>query len=212
MKKTIGLSIVFSLLLVIIVGGCGTPIEINRFDPITEMPGVKSFTLDNEIYASNANAHYRVAAALFEYNSVMVMPLEITNKTGRNIEPGQYSVSLHDGRDLKTIRLLTRKELVTVKGKLEGNGSGGGLEGMALEATVNALMTAANVPTKNVMIQGLNHAINDYFSFRPVYDHETRNGLLCFLVEFKLEYPITLIVKIHGEPFKLKFMPQKKST
>lgn len=212
MKKTIGPTIVFSLLVAVIVGGCGTPIEINRFDPITKIPGTKSFTLDNEIYGSNENHQYRVAAALFEYNSVIVMPLEITNKTGRNIEPGQYSISLHDGRDLKTIRMLTRKELVAVKGKLEGNSSGSGLEGMALEATVNALMTAANMPTKNVMVQGLNHAINDYFSFRPIYAHETRRGLLCFLVEFKLEYPIALIVKIHGEEFKLKFMPRKTKT
>jgi hypothetical protein len=201
----------FTLVVMLLFCGCAAPVKINRFDPVADRPDLKTFIRDNETYLSFEDKHYRVTAALFEYNSVVVLPLEITNKTGADIEPQEYSVSLHDGRDLKLIKMLKRGDLIAVRGKIEGKSYGKGLEGMAIDATVNALMDAANVNTQKTMIKGLDHAINDYFSFRPVYAHETRQGLLCFLVDFRLEYPLTLILKIRQERIPLRFLPQKTS-
>lgn len=200
-----------TLAVMILFCGCAAPVKINRFDPLADRPNLKTFTRDNETYLSFEDKNYRVTAALFEYNSVMVLPLEISNKTGSDIEPPEYSVSLHDGRDLKLIKMLKRSDLIAVRGKLRGKSYGEGLEGMAINATVNVLMDAANVNTQKTMIKGLEQAIHDYFSFRPVYAHETRQGLLCFLVDFKLEYPLSLMLRIRDEYILLRFLPQKIS-
>ena len=207
MRKWLFLTLVVMLLFC----GCTAPIRINRFDPVADGPNLKTFTRDNETYSSFEDNNYRVTAALFEYNSVMVLPLEIFNKTGSDIEPQEYSVSLHDGRDLKQIKMLKRQDLMAVRGKLGGKSFGKDLEGMAIDATVNILMDAANVNTQKTMIKGLDQAIHDYFSFRPVYALETRQGLLCFLVDFKLEYPLTLMLRIRNEHIQLRFLPQKIS-
>lgn len=209
MKKALLVLIVPLLLL-----GCGnTPVEVNHFDPVLDQPHLTKIVREDDDLVSCQTNKFKVVAALYEYNSVIVMPLNISNKTGQTIQPKDYSISLHDGRDLKKIKMLTRTDLVKIKGKLEGSGSGGGgggIESMALEATVNAIMSATSMPTKNLMLKGLDHAINDYFEFRPIWANETRAGLLCFLVDFKLEYPLTLALKVRDERIDLKFRPRPK--
>jgi len=58
-----------------------------------------------------------------------------------------------------------------------------------------------------VMLKGLDDAIDNYFSFRAIYAREKREGILCFMVDFKLEYPITLMIKIKDKVAWIRFLP-----
>jgi hypothetical protein len=208
MRLAIGLS----LLAIIALTGCSTPVEINRFDPVLGPPEIGAYGENNETFIKYNDSHYQITAALFEFNSVIVMPLSITNKTGEALEPSQYSVSLRDGRDLKEIKMLTRNNLVAVKNKVEGKGGGLNVGGSVVETTVNAIISITQSSNQEVVTKGLDHAINNYFSFRPIYANYSRKGILCFLVDFKLEYPLALMVDIKGEAFMLRFMPQAKKS
>lgn len=193
--------------------GCGSPpVEVNRFDPLTGGPFISTLDKNGEIYASYLDPDIQVVTTIYEYNSIIVMPLSIINRTGQDIEASDYSLSLSDGRDLKTVTMLTRDDLVNVKGRLEGKGTdfGSGIEGMALAATVNAFEDLTNQPSTKMMVQGINQAINDYFEFRPLYAGEARTGLLCYLVDFKLEYPLSVRLKVKDKLIEIKFLPQPK--
>lgn len=182
--------------------------QITRFDPIMTEPQISSQVKFNEVYASYEADTFNIAAAIFEYQSLYVLPLEIANKTDKNIEPSEYSVSLHDGRDLKLIRMLTLDDLIAVKNKMTGKSSGG-IESQIISTTVNTIMSLTSLSSQGEVMRGLDMAIDNYFSFRPIYKHETRKGILCFMINFRAEYPITLLVKLRGEEVKLKFMPRK---
>ena len=199
---------------VLYVAGCAqAPMsaQINRFDPQLQPPYTKTFIQGGETYITYENLNYKISAALFEYQSIIVLPLEIFNHTAFEIRPEEYVVSLHDGRDLKPIKMLTRTDLQAARSKLGGGGgSSGGIQQQLIESTLNAIMEATNVSSKNTMIKSIDIAIDNYFQLRPIYAGEKREGILCFLVDFKLEYPITLMVKLKGEEIKLKFMPQMK--
>jgi hypothetical protein len=202
------IGIALSLLIVIILIGCGTPAKITRFDPVAGPPGISTYEIDNEIYLRYKDARYQITAALFEFNSIIVMPLTITNKSGEDIEPSEYKVSLHDGRDLKEIKMLSRDHLVSAKNEMEGKGGGSNIGGPVVETTVNTIISMTQASNRAVMTKGLDYAINNYFDFRPVYANYTREGILCFLIDFKPEYPTTLMIDIKGEILMLRFMPR----
>jgi len=207
------IAIALTLFLAILSVGCArAPMsaQINRFDHQLQPPYTKTFIKDGETYVSYENVNYKISTALFEYQSIIVLPLEIFNHTASNIWLDEYAVSLYDGRDLKPIKMLTRTDLQAARSKIGGGGSSGGIEQQLIESTLNAIMEAANVTTKNTMIKSIDIAIDNYFEFRPIYAGEKRGGILCFLVDFKMEYPITLMVKLKGEEIRLKFMPQMK--
>ncbi len=193
--------------------GCATsPIpsqpQIVRFNPIVVEPQVKSFINKGETYSGYESDNYDVAAALFEYQSILLLPLEITNKTDRDIKPEEYSVSLRDGRDLKKITLLSRAEIVAIKAKMDGSSSGGGLESQVIAGAYTTVLSLTSIFSKNDVKRGLELAAGNYFSFRPIYKHEKRQGILCFLLDFRAEYPIALELKVQDEIIKLKFMPK----
>ncbi|MBN2057766.1 MAG: hypothetical protein JW782_03115 [Candidatus Saganbacteria bacterium] len=193
--------------------GCSSPpVEVNRFDPVAGGPFISTLDKNGEIYASYIDPEIQLVTTLYEYNSIIVMPLTIVNRTDHDIGPADYSLSLCDGRDFKPVRMLDRNDLVNVKGKLEGKGTdfGSGIEGMALAATVNAFEDLTNQPSTKMMVKGINQAINDYFEFRPVYASEARTGLLCFLVDFKLEYPLTVRLKVKDKLIDIRFLPRPK--
>jgi hypothetical protein len=138
----------------------------------------------------------------------LLLSLQIYNQTGADIKPEEYSVGLYDGRDLKQITMLSRTDMMIVKDKLQGKSTGGGLESQVIQGALNTVTGVTSVISKSEVSRGLDLATKSYFSFRPIYKHETRTGILCFVLDFRPEYPITLKVKIRDEEFKLKFMPK----
>lgn len=205
MKKYIWLI----LLLIIVTAGCSAPpsqLKISRFKPITAA-NTKVVMFDKEAYGVYEDAKYKVMVVLYEYNAVMAMYIEITDKTGTNISVKDYSISLNDGRDLKALKTLTREDLIAAKAKLEQKSSGSNIVDQATAAIINAITSKLDLDSKNYLISTIGKAIDNYYAFRPIFKNETRKGILCFLVDFKLEYPLTLITKIKGEEIKIKFMP-----
>lgn len=207
LRKNIILSLIFMMLFY--VAGCAqSTLKINRFTPVVEPPFTKLFLKDNENYIGYASENYSASAALFEYDSIIILPLEIVNRTNHDILSDKYSVSLLDGRDLKSITMLNRDHLISSKSKMGGGSSSGGIQQQLIENALNSIMDVANLSEKKIMAKGLEKAINDYFEFRPIYAGEKRSGILCFLVNFKLEHPLTLMIDLAGEKIKLRFNPQ----
>lgn len=187
-------------------------IKIMRFDPVINSPNIDTFTstelsIKGETMARYTSPNYKIQTAVFEALSIMIVPITIVNNTGDDLQPSNYSISLEDGRDMKTIKMLSRSEMIKIQDKLKG-GTGSGLEQQVINTAVDSFMDITNSTDKQDVIRGLDAAINNYFAFRPVYAYDKRFGVLCFLLDFKAEYPISLRVKIHKQDVILKFFPK----
>ena len=207
--------LISSVILLVFSAGCSGSdpgMTIDRFEPIINPPKVTASVKNNESFINFKNNKYEITAGLFEAQSIMVMPISIANKSDNRIDTADYSISLHDGRDYKVIERLSRDTLITAKGKIEGNGSiSGGIEQQVISTLITTVMSLTSVSQKNQVLQGMDMAVNNYFSFRPIYAHETRSGVLCFVIDFKPEFPLTLKIKLKDEIIHLQFMPKKES-
>lgn len=204
----------FLLALAVLTAGCVSnplppPVKVVRFDPVVKPPQIEAFINPsiNETFVRYNSEKYLITAAVFESQAILLIPLNITNNTGQDIEPDEYTVSLHDGRDLKTVKMLKRDDLIGVKAKLEGVSSGSNIETQVVNTVMDSVMSITSNPEKQKVLQGINTAISNYFSFRPLYLRETRTGVLCFMLDFKAEFPLTLRIKIRDETIDLQFMP-----
>jgi len=199
------------ILLAVFTFGCAqVPLDISRFEPVIDQPSLKIATIKNEPFVIYEDPDYRIAAGLYEYNQVFALSLEIANNTGDDLLPADYSVSLVDGRDLKPIKIFTRQDLMAAKAKLSGTGSSGALQDQLIQATIDTIMNTTNSPTKQKLIGIIEKGIDEYFAFRTIYAGDKRSGAICFLPDFKLEYPVTLTVKVKGKPIAFRFNPPKK--
>ena len=183
------------LVLPLLLGCAQVPPEVNRFSP-----------LENKL----ENADVTGRAILYEYNSVLVLYVELSNKTARDITAKEYTIELSDGRDLKPVKMLKRSDLEEVKAKYSGGGAQGAIQDQLIAASMNNIMNAVNVPTRDKLISIIERGIDEYFEFRPLYAGEQRKGVLCFLPEFKLEYPLTLTIKERGKTLAVQFQPKLK--
>ncbi|MDD4179192.1 MAG: hypothetical protein PHH14_03990 [Candidatus Margulisbacteria bacterium] len=202
----------FLLVLAPFLFGCAkSPIEVNNFELAPGQPKVRNISKNgNNLYIRYNNDKFAVEAGVFEYNGIVVVPLDITNKEKKNIPPQDYSISLYDGRDFKEIKMLTRQDIILTKGRYQGSPPSLGISNQLIETTFQTISNIVSPPTKNQLLQTLNYAIDNYFSFRPIYAGETRKGIICFLVDFKLEYPLTLLVEVDKEKHFIYFWPQPK--
>jgi len=57
--------------------------------------------------------------------------------------------------------------------------------------------------------QALDKVVDNYFSFRPIYANDSREGFLCFYADFPLDYPMILRVKLKGDIIEFKFRPRE---
>jgi hypothetical protein len=191
--------------------GCAqVPLDVNRFDPVLDRKGITTVTIANETFAEYETPDLRLTTAIFEFNGVIANSLEIRNNSDADLPVSEYSFSLADGRDLKPIKILSRQDLVATRTKLAGGGSSGNIQDQLIQATVDTILNSINTPTKNKLINIVDEGIKNYFSFRPVYAQGKRSGVICFLPDFQLEYPLTLTVKVRGETACFKFNPRKK--
>lgn len=201
------------LLSVVFISGCATqvPIEIARFDPQVKGTTQTTFEYLDETFVSAEADDLTIKTALFEYNSAIALTIALTNKTIENIQPSDYSIQLFDGRDMKPLKLLTRDDLAKIRARYTG-GIPGAIQDQVIEATMTNVMNAVNMPTKDKLIKLIDYAIDNYFEFRPIYRGETREGFLCFLHNFKFEYPLTLVIKHRGEATYIKFTAARKTS
>jgi len=197
------------LVLVPFLFGCAKPpVEVNHFIPAPNQLHVKKAVKHNsETYSVYDNDRFKIETAIYEYKGIIVVPLEITNKEKKDIEPQEYKIALSDGRDYKEIKMLSRQDIILTRGRYQGNPPSLGLSNQLIETTFQTVSSIVSPPTKDRLIQALDYAINNYFSFRPIYAGETRTGILCFLVDFKLEYPLTLTLAAKEEKVHIYFWP-----
>ena len=199
------------LLLPLLCGCAQAPLDVNRFDLISSLPNVTTASKEGGAYAVYDGPGSKVTAALFEYQNVYVVHLAIENKTSTDVQTKEYSVGLYDGRDYMPLKALTRKDLLDFKAQYSK--PSGAVASFGAPDVVAALTNVVNtvVPSSRAAIlESIDHAVDSYYVFRPIYSHETREGIICYLLDFKPEYPITLRVALKGQNIDFKFMPEKK--
>lgn len=200
------------LILVLLVGlfGCTQiTLKITKYAP-QDMDNINietspSFISDLVFYKLHSDPSFEINANIYEFNNILSLLISIKNKTGKDLEPSEYSISLVDGRDLKKIKMLTLQNLLDIRARYTG--SKGAIQDQVIETTVSSALRVANVPTKEKLIELIDLGVNNYFSFRPIYSKETRQGVLCFIPSFKLEYPLGIMVKIKSNDYAFYFEP-----
>jgi hypothetical protein len=207
MKRRISLILLLPLL---ILCGCAAPVEVHRFKPAAGQPNIAVITQANEDHLRYTDPDYPVTAVLFEAKNVYILSLAIANRTPVRVNAKDYSVGLYDGRDLKPLTQFTRNDILSFKlsyqsGKPVKTGE------PAVDAALGTIMQVFDPSSRSEIIKSLDKAIDDYFSFRPLFPGETREGILCYHADFRLEYPLTLMVKIREKPIVFKWLPLKKA-
>jgi hypothetical protein len=144
---------------------------------------------------------------LFGYKDFLAIPLVIRNKTGSDIKPEDYGISLYDGRDLKPITMITKDELCIAEKKMlyvkDFN-----LLNPSVQGAVSAIDSLIDMPANASLGDDIDGIINNYFEFRPIYAKSAREGYLVFFHDFNLEYPVTLRITLNGEDKYFYFMPR----
>ncbi len=194
------------LLPLLVFCGCAAPLEINRFQAAPAQPDLTVVTKDNEDHLRYADPDYVVTAALFEAKNVFVLSLEIENQTGTQINAQDYSVALCDGRDLKPLLQFSREDIINFKLAYE-SGQPIKTGEPAVDAALTTVGKLFQPSSRTEALKSLGQAIENYFSFRPLYPGETREGILCYHADFKLEYPLSLLVKIKEKTIAFKWLP-----
>jgi len=196
------------LLPLLILCGCTAPLEIHRFQPAPGQPDLTVITKANEDHLRYADPDYVVTAALFEAQNVFVLSLEINNQTDSRINAQDYSVALCDGRDLKPLLQFSREDIINFKLAYE-SGQPIKTGEPAVDAALTTVLKLFQPSSRTETLKSLGQAIEDYFSFRPLYPRETREGILCYHADFRLEYPLSLVVRIKDKTIVLKWLSAK---
>lgn len=204
--------LILILLSCFLLFGCEqVPLQITYFTPHnTKAQVIPSFFSEMDLYKLHEDEDFEIYANICEYNNILTMIMSIKNKTKVDLEPENYSITLTDGRDFKKIKMLTREDILNIRTKYAGN-KNAAIQDQVIEATVNNALKVTNVSTKAKMVQLIDLVINNYFSFRPIFANETRRGILCFLNDFKLEYPLGIMLKIKTKILIFYFVPQPKT-
>ena len=194
------------LLPLLMLCGCSAPLEINRFQPAPGQAELTVINKANEDHLRYADPDYIVTAALFEARNVFVLSLEINNRTDARINPQDYSIALCDGRDLKPLLQFSREDIINFKLAYE-TGQPIKTGEPAVDAALTTVGRLFQPSSRTETLKSLDQAIEDYFSFRPLYPGETREGILCYHADFRLEYPLSLVTKIKGKTITFKWLP-----
>jgi len=198
------------LVLFIFLCGCdGQELKFKTFEPTSLSPDMKVFQKDNLTYVEYQSKKYKVTVSLFEYQNFFIAPVEIDNLTNSDIATREYSIGLFDGRDYLPIKMLPIENLRSIQAGLNGGSPAFSYDSpeKALQTAVASILEKVQPSSKKAAAEGLERLIGEYYAFRPVYANETRKGLLAFLLDFPLEYPLSVIVKLKGERIDFHFMP-----
>ncbi|MFA6430816.1 MAG: hypothetical protein WCV91_00310 [Candidatus Margulisiibacteriota bacterium] len=206
MKKQL---LILSLIALALYGCAQVSLEVTEYKPQNIEPKpIESFIKDINYFSLHDDPSFEVDATIYEYNNIISLLISVKNKTGEDLEPEHYSISLADGRDHKPIKMLSRDDMLAIRAKYAGV-SKGAIQDQVIEATMSNALKVANMPTKEKVIDLMTLGISKYFSFRKIYSKETREGVICFIADFKLEYPLTLSLKIKNRTLPFIFIPDK---
>ena len=206
--------IIFSLLLLtiaIIFSGCGNNVQsisLTRYH-VTSPTNLNPVIRFNEQYYVDATQDYNITFAMFGYKEFIAVDMSIKNKLFFDLSPKDYSIALFDGRDHLPIKLIDRDELALVEKKLI-DPKGFNLTSPSVQGVFSSVNSIISMPENSSLGQNIQNIINNYFAFRPIYARSARNGWLAFFHDFKLEYPLILIVKIKGTEYKYNLEVTKK--
>ena len=171
-------------------------------------PNIKPFTKNDTPYFTDENKYYTITFSLVGHEGVMIVPLEIKNKTGTDIGAQEYRGALYDGRDRLPLKLIGREDLETIVNQLL-NPKGFSLSNPSIQGAFSSIDSLIKLPANSSLGNDVRNIANNYFVFRPVYAGSTRSGYLAFFHAFKLEYPLTLEIIINGKAYRYYFAPQK---
>lgn len=199
-------------LLILIVGCSSHKLNLTRYEPQPKPPQQKVMiepTDDKGRFLLYESDKYQIKAALFAYNEIVILPLTISNETDSQIRPDDYYVAVYDGKDFKELHMIQRDTISRIKATYQsgGKGAGSGMMDAAAQLAFNALVDIFSPATKDMVVKALNQIEDQYFSFRPIWAHEGRYGILAFVHDFQLEYPLTLVVKVKDEKVDFRFGP-----
>lgn len=204
----------FLLLLAILLScGCAkAPVTVDYYQPAAKLPNDKITAQGNFLFISNVNDDYAVKAMLSGGENIMVVYLTIDNKTVSDLTAADYSVRLTDGLDRKPLQLISREVVMAYRAQVAA-----GDKVSSGNAMVDAALTQLSGMVKSMgstelaqFLTSMNWAIDHYFAFRPVYAKRSREGVLCYFVNFIREYPLTLEIKIKNKTIDFDFLPLKK--
>ena len=214
MKRIIALvAVAAGMMAALTLTGCdrGLPktIDIDRYY-VFQPKGLKQIAKHGEQYFVIESKDHDASFAVFGYKELLALGLEIKNKTGKDIEPEQYSLKLYDGRDLLPIKLITKDDLYQIEKKLI-DPKGFSLSSPSIQGAVSAVDSLISLPSSSYLGASLQNIIENYFEFRPVYANSSRKGFLAFYHGFKLEYPLALELSIKGQSKMYYFAPVPKT-
>jgi len=199
--------ILFSLLALFLNGCSQVALDITSYTPLEKTGDpIPSFVKGIALYPLYSDVGLEVAANIYEFNNIMTLFLAIKNETDRDIAAGSYSIFVSDGRDNKELKRLSRQDMLNIKMKYTGT-PGGAIQDQVINVTMSNAMKVANVPTKEKLAELIGLMADNYFSFRPIYARETRQGILCFMPDFKLEYPLTITLRMPSGDKNFVFLP-----
>ncbi|MFA4967888.1 MAG: hypothetical protein WC624_06730 [Candidatus Margulisiibacteriota bacterium] len=209
MKRTL-----FLLLLVIpLLCSCAkAPVVIDRYQPVAKTANEKIEVQDNYLAIKNVDADHAITAMLSGAENIVIVYLKIENKTGLDLTAADYSVRLTDGLDRKPLQLISREMVMEYRARVavgDKIASGNAMVDLALTQLENMAKTMGSTELAQ-FITSIDWAIEHYFAFRPVYANRSREGVLCYSVNFIREYPLTLEIKIKGKTINFDFLPIKK--
>ncbi|MBU0629847.1 MAG: hypothetical protein KKC80_02880 [Candidatus Margulisbacteria bacterium] len=192
-------NIILLLLVIPLISSCANPpVEIDSYQPVNRSANEKIEPLNNLLSIKHDNADYAVTAFLTGAENVVVVYLKIENKTGSDLTAADYSVKLTDGRDRLPLQLISREVVIAYRAREEGHKieSGNPMVDLALSQLGNITRSMGSSQLAQ-FLRSIDWAIEHYFAFRPIYAHQTREGVLCYSANFIREYPLTLEVIIN---------------
>jgi hypothetical protein len=183
-------------------------IQIEYYDPV-ETP-TSTVTVEGVIqYITQKNDKYEITACLISGKNIFATDLEIKNKTKKELQPEDYSISLFDGRDRLELQMISKEVVENFRAKAAAGQSiktGNTFLDYSLTSFAGIVENATPL-TKSQYNALIGIVIERYFSFRPIYPNYTRRGILCFFHTFIIEYPLILKVEIKKEIYEFKFWP-----
>lgn len=205
--------ILILLVLALFLAGCEPQtLKLDAFEPVPDPQHLKKDQKNGQEYVIYETPEYKLSLALVRYKHVFIMPLEIENKTAHAIETDQYSIGLYDGRDHKPIPMITRKDVESFGARYDKKDPVSLVGVPGVDGALASVWEMVGSPATVAERKGIEKAVEDYYDFRPIFEHDKRSGILCFFHDFKLDYPIVFMARVKSEEIKIIFWPKKEES
>lgn len=199
------------LLLFLLLCGCAEPpMQIDRYDPVPAAVHERAVEKDGHNYIEYDDGEFAVSAVLAGSQSILVTSLRVENRADRDLLPSEYSVQLTDGRDHKPLKAIDRDVVIEYRHKIAAGQeikSGNPMLDLGLNE-LGGMLRSLDRSQAAQFLRSLDWVVANYFAFRPVYAKSVREGTLCYYVDFILEYPLTLRLRLRDKKLDFVFWPR----